>query len=192
VSPPLRLEFVLSARDLRALPPTAKEIAVAGRSNVGKSSLINAIANRKDLAHTSKTPGRTQLLNLFSVEGGGTLVDLPGYGYAAVSARTRATWPAMIEGYLLGRTGLVMVMVLIDGLVGPTPLDLQTLEWLRSNVVPHSLVATKQDKVKPSQRMRRGNDLARACGLEPGDVAWVSASTGAGIEHLRSIMRLWL
>src|SRR4051794_24327729 len=100
VTPPLRLRFVMSATDVAALPATAGEVAVVGRSNVGKSSLLNGLGNRKDLAHVSKTPGRTRLLNLYEIEGAGTLVDLPGYGYAAVSAQTRSTWPRMIETYL--------------------------------------------------------------------------------------------
>jgi GTP-binding protein len=183
---------VTSAPTVRALPPTPAEVAVVGRSNVGKSSLINALANRKNLAHVSRTPGRTRLLNLYEVDGGGSLVDLPGYGYAAASRAERARWPAMVEGYLLGRHGLAMVVVLIDGAVGPTPLDRQALDWLRANAVPHTVVATKHDKVRPSHRPRRAREVAAGCDLEPGDVVWVSASTGHGIDHLRGLVRSWL
>jgi GTP-binding protein len=186
------LRFVRSAGSLDQLPPSDAEVAVVGRSNVGKSSLVNALANRKDLAHVSKTPGRTQLINLFSVASGGTLVDLPGYGYAAVPGRVKAAWGRMIEGYLLGRGALTMVMVLVDGEIGPTPLDLQMLGWLRANEVPHTVVATKADKVKAASRPRRRAELAAACGLEPGDVVWVSATKGTNLDLLRDLVRSWL
>ena len=123
-----------------------------GRSNVGKSSLVNALANQKQLARVSNTPGRTQLINMFSADGPndrsndrqaddaaqttGTVVDLPGYGYAKASKTVRRGWPAMIEGYLLQRENLAMVFVLVDGEIGPTKLDVQMLEWLRYNGVP--------------------------------------------------------
>src|ERR1700730_11502435 len=164
MSAPLALRFVLSAPRLADLPESSAEVAVVGRSNVGKSSLINALGNRKDLARVSKTPGRTQILNLYALHDAGTFVDLPGYGYAAVPSRTRATWPKMIEGYLLGRQHLNMVMVLVDAEVGPTKLDLQTLAWLTSHDLPHVVIATKYDKVKAAQRDRRKDELVSACG----------------------------
>ena len=163
-----------------------------GRSNVGKSSLINALANRTHLAQVSKTPGRTRLLNLYEVSGGGSLVDLPGYGYAAVSKATRSAWPKMIETYLLSRDGLAMVMVLVDGEIGPTPLDLKMLAWLRHHGTAHSIVATKHDKVKSSQRFRREKELAAGCALDPGEVIWVSAARGTGIGVLRGRVHSWL
>lgn len=163
-----------------------------GRSNVGKSSLINAVANRKDLAHVSKSPGRTQLLNLFQAPDGGTLVDLPGYGYAAVSKKTRSTWPEMIATYLTTRENLEMVLVLVDGEIGPTRLDTETLSWLRDNDLPLAVIATKHDKVKAAARSRRKIDLATRCGVAPGDVQWVSAAKGTGIEQLRGRIRGWI
>ncbi|GAC1595078.1 MAG: ribosome biogenesis GTP-binding protein YihA/YsxC [Acidimicrobiales bacterium] len=189
---PLELQFVLSAPHVDQLPPSSAEVAVVGRSNVGKSSLINALSNRKDLAHVSKSPGRTQLLNLYEHRGGGTLVDLPGYGYAAVSRKTRATWPEMISTYLLTRDALDVVLVLVDGEIGPTKLDVETLEWLRANDLPIALVATKHDKVKAATRSRRKVDLATGCGVAPPDVQWVSAAKGTGIEQLRGRVRNWL
>jgi GTP-binding protein len=192
MSAPLGLRFVRSAKGLADLPPTSAEVAVVGRSNVGKSTLVNALANRRNLAHVSKNPGRTQLINLFEVVGGGTLVDLPGYGYAAVSKQVRASWQPMIEGYLAGREHLEMVMVLVDGEIGPTRLDVQMLDWLRAHTLPHTVVATKADKVKSSRRRHRRAELASACQLEPGDVVWVSAEKGTGIEALRGLVRSWL
>ena len=185
---PLQLTFVTSAVDAKTLPNSPAEVAVVGRSNVGKSSLINALANHKQLARVSKTPGRTQLINLFSMPNGSTLVDLPGYGYAAVPGRIKQGWQKMIEGYLLDREELVNVFVLVDGEIGPTKLDVQMLTWLRASEIPHTVVATKHDKVKSAKRATRKKDLAAGCMLEPGDIVWVSASKGVGIEQLRSLV----
>jgi GTP-binding protein len=192
VSAPLDLSFVTSASALGGLPDTDAEVAIVGRSNVGKSSLLNALGRRRNLAHVSKTPGRTQLLNCYSVGEGATVVDCPGYGYAAVSKATRAGWQPMIEGYLRDREPLSMVMALVDGEIGPTKLDVAMLAWLRQEALPHTVVATKHDKVKSSARERRKRDLAAACQLERSDVVWVSAVTGVGIDRLRDLTRLWL
>jgi len=189
---PLSLEFVMSAPDVAELPATRGEVAVVGRSNVGKSSLINALANRKQLAKVSKTPGRTQLLNLFVFPDGTSLMDLPGYGFASVPTRVRATWPAMIEGYLLNRENLRAVLLLIDAEVGPTRNDLETLEWLRSHDLPLRFVATKHDKVRPSRREQRKKDLAERSGIDPTDILWVSADKHVNVDVLRGRIREWL
>lgn len=196
---PLQLEFVMSAQRADQLPVTDAEIAFVGRSNVGKSSLINSLANRRKLAHVSNTPGRTRLLNLFAVtdrqpEPGNrrAVMDLPGYGYATASKQMRQSWGVMIENYLLDRDSLVMVVVLVDGLVGPTSLDRDMLDWLRTNRLPHTVVATKHDKVKSSKRVKRVRDLAEGCQLDPGDIVWVSAVKGNGIDKLRTLVDAWL
>jgi GTP-binding protein len=185
---PLQLRFVASATRTDQLPDSAAEVAFVGRSNVGKSSLINALAHQRQLARVSNTPGRTQLINLFEHVGGGTLVDLPGYGYAKVPGKVRKEWGPMIEGYLLEREPLVMVFVLVDGLIGPTPLDDQMLEWLRANGVPHTVVATKMDKVKSSKKRTRKRELADGCRLDVGDIVWVSAAKGVNIDQLRGLV----
>jgi len=182
---PLHLTFVTSAKSHSDLPETPCEVAFVGRSNVGKSSLINALANHRQLAKVSNTPGRTQLLNLFRLPTGGTVVDLPGYGYAKVPGRERAGWRAMIEGYLLEREGLDLVLVLVDGEIGPTKLDIQMLDWLRANQVPHTVVATKLDKVRPSKLATRRKQLAAGCSLAEGDIMWASAAKGTGIEAMQ-------
>lgn len=205
MSGPIRMEFVLSGDSVDALPPSSAEIAVVGRSNVGKSSLINAVAHRKKLALVSNTPGRTRLLNLFTLvdnrsdpltgsdgQLAKTVMDLPGYGYAATSKAMREDWRLMIEDYLLEREELVMIVVLVDGEIGPTKLDAQMLDWLRANNLPHTVVATKHDKVKSSKRNRRKKELAAGCQLEVRDPVWVSASTGVGVDRLRSLMLSWL
>jgi GTP-binding protein len=189
---PLPLEFVTSAARPDQLPDTEVELAVVGRSNVGKSSLLNALANRKQLALVSKTPGRTQLLNCFSLGDGTALIDCPGYGYAAVPAKERNRWQRMMESYLLGREQLARVLVLVDGEVGPTKLDLQMLEWLDAEDLPYAVIATKHDKVKSSKRQKRKRDLADACGLPEKEIVWVSATSGVGIDRLRALVLEWL
>ena len=185
---PLQIRFVASARRTDQLPDSDAEVAFVGRSNVGKSALINALANRKQLARVSNTPGRTQLINLFEHAGGGTLVDLPGYGFAKVPGRVRKDWGPMIEGYLLDREELDMVFVLVDGAIGPTALDEQMLDWLRENEIPHTVVATKMDKVKSSKKRTRKRDLAAGCSLEVGDIVWVSAAKNVNIDQLRGLV----
>jgi GTP-binding protein len=186
---PLELTFVRSASRVDQLADSPGEVAFVGRSNVGKSSLINALANRKRLAQVSHTPGRTQLINVFSLPTGSTMVDLPGYGFAAVPGRVKATWGPMIEGYLLEREPLVQTFVLVDGEIGPTPLDQAMLDWLRHHEIGHTVVATKQDKVRSSHREGRRQQVARGCQLDPDDVMWVSAAAGAGLDRLRALVR---
>lgn len=188
MSGPLQLEFVMSAAKHSQLPDSLVEIAFAGRSNVGKSSLLNAIANRKGLAKTSKTPGATRLLNVFELqpEGSGMwLVDLPGYGYAKAPKHEQERWARMIENYLIEREQLERVMLLVDGAVGPTALDKQSIEWFRHINLPITIIATKHDKVKSSQLGKRKNELAKGCGVDQKDVRWVSAAKGTGIPELR-------
>ena len=196
-NPPLQLTFVLSATTHTDLPPTRAEVAVVGRSNVGKSSLINARAGQRRLAHTSKTPGRTQLLNLFTFGDGdpaevGSLVDCPGYGYAKASRSDRERWQDMVDLYLLDRPGLVMTLVLVDGEVGPTKLDVEMLDWLRESGIPFTVVATKHDKVKSSTRTRRRRDLARGAGVDERAVVWTSAERNVNIGLLRGLVASWL
>ncbi|WP_420436914.1 ribosome biogenesis GTP-binding protein YihA/YsxC [Candidatus Poriferisocius sp.] len=188
MSKPLALSFLKSASDARQLPESRCEVALVGRSNVGKSSLLNSVANRKGLARTSKAPGATRLINIFELDGepGRWLVDLPGYGFAKAPKAQRVGWQNMMDGYLLDRPTLVEVLLLVDGLIGPTPLDLQTVEWLAHHDVPLQPVATKADKVKSSHRGARKAELAKGLGVAPGDVIWTSATKGQGIPELRA------
>ena len=141
-------EFIKSAFEREHWPHDGRsEIAFLGRSNVGKSSLLNSLLQRKGLARTSNTPGRTQSINYFLVNDGFYFVDLPGYGYAKVSKSMRADWGKMAEDYLSDRKELVLCIQLVDSRHEPSRLDLQLHEWLVFNQQPHIVVATKSDKL---------------------------------------------
>ena len=185
---PIPLRFHLAVEDVADLPDSPAEVAVVGRSNVGKSTLVNAIAGSSKLARTSKTPGRTRQLICFTAPGGATLLDLPGYGYAKVSATDRAAWERRLRRYMAQRQPLVHTLLLIDGEVGPTSRDQDMLAWLRAEDVAFSVVATKHDKVRPSRRERRKRDFAEGCGLERSEVLWVSAERNVNVDRLRALV----
>ena len=189
---PLALSFVRSYVDIDALPFVNAEVALVGRSNVGKSSLLNAIAQHKNLAKTSKTPGATRLMNAFELapeNSGRWVMDLPGYGFAKVSKAEQQKWATMLSEYIEERENLVSVILLIDSAIGPTSLDLQTVEWLHSLDRPITYVATKADKVKPSKSKKRRIELTEKLGVPKADVTWVSAEKGTGIPELRQTIR---
>lgn len=144
------VNFIKSSSKWQECPePLIPEYAFIGRSNVGKSSLINALMNHKDLAKTSQTPGKTQLINHFLVNEEWYLTDLPGYGYAKVSKSLRKDFEKLIHNYILNRKNLVNLFVLVDIRHSPQKIDLEFMEWCGENGVPFSIVFTKSDKVKP-------------------------------------------
>ena len=146
------VEFVMSNSDVRKCPkPDRPEYAFIGRSNVGKSSLINMLMNKKNLAKTSSTPGKTQLINHFSVNQSWYLVDLPGYGYAKVPKAQKVKFERMISDYILQRENLVNVFVLVDMRHSPQQIDLEFMEWLGVSSIPFTIVFTKLDKLKQSE-----------------------------------------
>jgi len=160
------------------------EIAFAGRSNVGKSSLINVLVNRKNLVRTSSTPGRTQLINFFDVNETFTLVDLPGYGFAKVPLDVKRQWGPMMETYLSRRTNLRGVVLIFDIRRTPRDEDLQMLAWLRTYGIAPILVVTKCDKVSKNERGRQLAVIARELAVERGELCCFSALSREGVEAI--------
>ncbi|MCW3160767.1 ribosome biogenesis GTP-binding protein YihA/YsxC [Chryseobacterium oryctis] len=151
--------FVKSSGKWQDCPePTIPEYAFIGRSNVGKSSLINAMMNHKDLAKTSQTPGKTQLINHFLVNENWYLTDLPGYGYAKVSKSIRKDFEKLITNYILNRRNLVNLFVLVDIRHNPQKIDLEFIQWCGESGVPFSIVFTKADKLKPNAVIKNVED----------------------------------
>jgi len=183
-------EFVAASGSVQSLPPMrGTEIAFAGRSNVGKSSLINALTGRKALARTSRTPGRTQELIFFTNGEGLNLVDMPGYGYAAAAKSKIAAWTELIHAYLLGRRNLARVYVLIDARHGLKDTDTPTLKALSAAAVSHQVVLTKCDELKPSELDGRIATVEAALAKRPATFPTVLATSshdGAGIPELRA------
>ena len=186
------VSFLLSAPELRFLPaPDVPEIAVAGRSNVGKSSLLNAITGRNGLARASVTPGRTQELNVFEV-GEPTLfriIDMPGYGFAEAPKDVVRQWKHLVFDYLRGRTVLRRVLVLIDCRHGIKPVDREIMSMLDKAAVSFQVVLTKGDKIKPTELAKVHEAVSAAARIHPADypeVIATSAEKGEGIPELRA------
>ncbi len=178
--------FVTSATKPAECPQSdVPEIAFAGRSNVGKSSLINCLVNRKKLVKTSNTPGRTQLINFFNINDALMLVDLPGYGYAKVPAKVRAQWRSMIESYLLSRRVLKGVVLIIDARRdGPNAQEVDFLNWLQKHRLPVLPVLTKCDKIKKNALIGQRQKNAHALGLEAQMLIHFSAKTRLGRDEV--------
>jgi GTP-binding protein len=169
-------------------PPRGLEIAFAGRSNVGKSSLINALTGRNSLARTSNTPGRTQQLNFFDVAGAFSFIDMPGYGFAAVGKEKVSAWTGMIHDYLRGRVQLARVLLLIDARHGLKATDDPVLETLRTAAVPFQVILTKADDLTEKQAAAQVAAVAAKIARHPAahpDIILTSAQTGQGIPQLR-------
>ena len=182
--------FVAAAGSAVSLPAMrGAEIALAGRSNVGKSSLLNALTGRKNLARISRTPGRTQELIFFSAGGPLNVVDMPGYGYAAAAKAKIAAWTELIHAYLRGRANLARIYVLVDARHGLKPADDLMFEALGQAAVSHQIVLTKCDAVKPAELASRIAELEAALAKRPAafpTVLATSARDGTGIPELRA------
>lgn len=185
-------DFVLGAANLTGLPPDElPEIAFAGRSNVGKSSLVNALTGRKTLARTSNTPGRTQQINFFDLGTRLMLVDLPGYGYARASRKDVNEWSALVRDYLRGRVGLRRICLLLDSRRGATRNDLEIMDVLDKAAVVYQVVLTKADKTKQAALEICLSDLnavmkKRAAALP--EIIVTSARKGRGVPKLRATL----
>ncbi len=182
--------FFFGAQKLEQVPPPAgAEIAFAGRSNVGKSSLLNALTGRNSLARVSSEPGRTRQLNFFDLGGRLVLVDMPGYGYARASKDIKADWQGMMFDYLRGRPTLRRVMLLLDARIEVKQADNDVMELLDRAAVTFQIVLTKADSVKPApleRKIREAEQLARSHAAAYPRILTTSSETGAGIDALRA------
>ncbi len=187
-------DFIFASAKPKDLPPLGPpEIAFAGRSNVGKSSLLNALTNRKTLARVSHTPGRTQQLNFFALGGQPgaerlRLVDMPGYGYAAVGKEKVASWSVLMRDYLRGRASLIRVFVLVDGRRGIKPVDDEMFDLLDTSAVSYQVVLTKHDELKVSERAEVLAATTAALSKRPAaypEIIFTSSLKGEGIAQLR-------
>ncbi len=183
------IEFAVSVHSLKQLPqPIYPEIAFAGRSNVGKSSLINRLAGRRNVVKVSSSPGKTRGLNFFTVDDRFYLVDLPGYGYARVSKKMQAAWQHLISEYLLSRPSLVCVVTIIDLRHSLKKQDRQLIDWLRYHNLPFLTVYTKADKLSANQRFTHSLRLDRSLSLSPEKRLIFSAKSGLGVEELQTAL----
>ena len=181
----LSAEFVLSADGLSRCPKEGlPEVAFAGRSNVGKSSLINVLINRKRLARTSNTPGRTQLINFYRINDAIFFVDLPGYGYAKVPLPVKKKWGPLVESYLGGSNHLRGVVVILDIRREPAEEDLMLMEWLSARSIAWCGVLTKADKVSRSAALARERHIKNSLHIPEGRLVVFSAKTGQGKDAL--------
>ncbi len=176
--------FFISETKPELLPQSISEVAFVGRSNVGKSSVINSICKIKNLARTSKTPGRTRAINIFTPAKGRWIVDLPGYGFARVTEEEKKVWQKMIETYITSRKTLKMVYILIDSFVGPTELDFVMMDWVRKLNIPFKIVSNKTDKVSNLNLEKLKDTICEMCEVEKEDIYCVSAKKQTGFGKL--------
>lgn len=178
-------EFIKSAMKPSEYPPgNFPEVAIAGKSNVGKSSLINTLVNRKNLAKTSSTPGRTQMINFFRVNGEISLVDLPGYGYARAPLDVRKNWKPMVESYLQTRKEIRLVVLILDARRGASAEDLDLLDWLGYHSTPSLIILTKADKLTQVDRARQKKNLEETPLFAGKTSLFFSAISGEGKKEL--------
>ena len=176
--------FFISTTKPKEMPESISEVAFVGRSNVGKSSVINAICKKKNLARTSKTPGRTRAINVFTPAKGRWLVDLPGYGFARVSSEEKALWQKMIEEYITTRKTLKKVYILIDSYVGPSELDFIMVDWLKKLNISYGIIANKTDKIPNLNLEQLICKITEVCNTNIDDIYCVSAKSQAGMGKL--------
>lgn len=188
------VELVTSAPSLVQAPNTEDmpEIALLGRSNVGKSSFVNSLLNNKRLARVSNTPGKTRLLNFFKVDDRWMLVDMPGYGYAKVSKTEQERWGKAMAEFLAKRENLRLAVVLLDIRHGPQPIDFQTLDLLREIGLPRMIVLNKADKLSRSQQIRAVNEAAKKLEMDREGVLTYSCETHAGRDDVLRALEPWL
>ena len=182
-------EFVTSLDQYREKPPiTLPQLAVVGKSNVGKSSLINSLCNRRKLCKTSATPGKTRLINVFLINGNFHLVDLPGYGFAKVDKKEKMRWGAMMDDYFQQSTHLRHVLHLVDIRHEPTQDDIAMNQYFRQMGIPFTVIATKADKISRGARMKQIAPICRALLVQPWEILCYSSEDGQGRSELLGML----
>lgn len=185
-------KYLLTAVDPLLLIPCKAEVAFLGRSNVGKSSLINSVCQRRSLARSSQTPGKTRAINVYEVGKDRWIVDLPGYGFAIDPKKDKHKFGPMIEGYLMSRKSLKMLFFVIDAVAGPTKLDMLMFEWLKYYSIPFEIVVNKIDKIRPSKQEVRKREISQILGLDLAEISFASSVKGPGIAPLRKKVTRYL
>lgn len=190
----MNMQFIASAPGLAQAPaPDGPEVAFAGRSNAGKSSVLNQLTGSRLTAKVSKTPGRTQLLNFFAVAGGGRVVDLPGYGYAKAARSSQQTWQRNVNEFLSQREALTAVVLVTDIRHPGQPYDLELLEWAHASELPLLLLLNKADKLKRNAQNQALQAMRKATAHMPlVQVQLFSAQSGLGKDAVMQILRSWL
>jgi GTP-binding protein len=181
-------KHLMTETDASKIGQSDAEVCFVGRSNAGKSTLINALCQRREMAFVSQVPGKTRTINVYEVKFYRWIVDLPGYGYAVGSKSERAQLGPIIEGYLGSRKNLCMVFVILDAVAGPTKLDMMMINWLRHYEHPFSIIVNKIDKVGPSRLDVRKTEIAGQLAMDAADIFWVSSKKKIGIEALQKVV----
>jgi len=181
-------KYLKSEADALKLGESEAEVSFVGRSNVGKSTLINTLCQKKKMAHVSQVPGKTRTINVYEVRHDRWIVDLPGYGYAIGSKREKGQLGPIIEGYLKSRERLRMLFVIVDAVAGPTKLDIIMIDWLKHYSLPFSIIVNKIDKIGSLRLDQRKKDIAAELVIDIGDISWLSSKKNIGITDLQKIV----
>ena len=181
-------KHLMTEVDTLKIPESDAEVTFVGRSNAGKSSLINALCQKKNMAYVSQVPGKTRTINVYEVKPYRWLVDLPGYGYAVGSKLGKADFGPMIEEYLIKRKNLCMVFVILDAVAGPTKLDILMINWLIHHDYPYNIIVNKIDKIGPSKMEVRKKEITSELGFDAADIFWISSKNKIQIEPLQKLI----
>jgi GTP-binding protein len=181
-------KHLLTTTDGLRLEQGDAEVCLAGRSNAGKSSLINALCQKKRIAHVSQTPGKTRVINVYEVKPYRWIVDLPGYGFALGPRAESVLFGPMIETYLASRQNLRMILLVLDAVAGPTKLDLMMVDWLNHKRYPFRIIVNKIDKIGPSKLEARKKEIAGLLSIDAVELFWISAKNTLAIEPLRQMI----
>ena len=181
-------KHLMTETDTRKLTESDAEVAFVGRSNAGKSTLINALCQKKNMARVSQVPGKTRTINVYEVKSYRWIVDLPGYGYAVGSKLGKADFGPMIEEYLKSRNNLCRIFVVLEAVAGPTKLDISMISWLIHNAYSFNIIVNKIDKIGPSKLEMRKKEIASELMVDIADIFWISSKNKIQIEPLQKLI----